>query len=102
MQTPSLAISTRRWGMSGPARTHVAALLGWVGAAACCAAQLDVQTHEPRAFGWHVGDVVSRTLIVEVPQGLELDEASVPQPGARGRAPSRAGSSGRSKARPGC
>ena len=61
------------------------AVLGW-GIAAACAAQLDAQTQEPRAYGWQLGDVVSRTVTVEVPDGLVLDESSVPQPGARGRA----------------
>jgi len=62
-----------------------AALAGWM-ATAACAAQLEVQTQDPRAFGWQLGDVVLRTVTVEVPEGLVLDEASVPQPGARGRA----------------
>ncbi|WP_175544870.1 hypothetical protein [Variovorax sp. OV329] len=61
------------------------ALAGWV-AAGAGAAQLEAQTHDPRAFGWQVGDMVSRTVTVEVPEGLALDDASVPQPGARGRA----------------
>jgi len=43
-------------------------------------------TQEPRAFGWQLGDVVSRTVTVDAPDGLQLDEASVPQPGARGKA----------------
>lgn len=68
------------WRMS-----YWAALLGWT-ASAACAAQLDAQTQEPRAYGWQLGDVVSRTVTVEVPDGLVLDESSVPQPGARGRA----------------
>jgi len=49
-------------------------------------AQLMVSTQEPRAFGWQLGDVVSRTVTVDAPEGLQLDEASVPQPGARGKA----------------
>ena len=47
---------------------------------------LDAATSEPRAFGYQVGDVVSRTVSVHAPEGLVLDESSVPQPGARGRA----------------
>ena len=31
-------------------------------------------THEPRAFGYQVGDVVSRTVAVHVPDGLTLEE----------------------------
>ena len=60
--------------------------MGAWAAAAACAAQPDVRTQDPRAFGWQLGDVVSRTVTVEVPDGLALDDASVPQPGARGRA----------------
>lgn len=71
--------------MKQAARHCWATLPGWV-AASACAAQLDAQTQDPRAFGWQLGDVVSRTVTVEVPEGLVLDEASVPQPGARGRA----------------
>jgi len=67
-------------------RRCCAAIAGCVAAAACAAAQLDAQTHDPRAYGWQLGDVVSRTVTVEVPDGLVLDESSVPQPGARGRA----------------
>lgn len=72
--------------MKETARQLCAILCGWLAVAACGAAQLDAQTQDPRAFGWQVGDVVSRTVVVEVPDGLVLDEASVPQPGARGRA----------------
>jgi len=71
--------------MKAGARTCWAALPGWL-AAAACAAQLDLRTQEPRAFGWQLGDVVARTVTVDVPDGLVLDEDSVPRPGARGRA----------------
>lgn len=47
---------------------------------------LRATTVEPRAFGYHVGDVVERELIVHVPDGFVLDEASLPRPGARGKA----------------
>lgn len=43
-------------------------------------------TIEPRAFGYHVGDIVEREVIVHVPRGFVLDEASLPRPGARGKA----------------
>jgi len=43
-------------------------------------------TVEPRAFGYHVGDVVEREVIVHAPRGFVLDEASLPRPGARGKA----------------
>ncbi len=56
----------------------------------CLAAEtallLEATTLEPRAFGYQVGDIVSRGVTVHVPEGLVLDDTSVPQPGARGRA----------------
>jgi mxaA protein len=58
---------------------------------ACCgralaADTLSASTVEPRAFGYHVGDTVERELIVHIPNGFVLDEASLPRPGARGKA----------------
>lgn len=57
---------------------------------ACSAAQaadtLRATTVEPRAFGYHVGDVVERELVVHIPEGFVLDEATLPRPGARGKA----------------
>lgn len=50
------------------------------------AATLQATTEEPRAFGYQVGDVVQRRITVEVPEGLVLDENSLPRPGARGTA----------------
>ncbi len=50
------------------------------------AATLQAVTDEPRAFGHQVGDVVRRRITVEVPDGLVLDETSLPRPGARGTA----------------
>jgi mxaA protein len=49
-------------------------------------AALQATTEEPRAFGYQVGDVVQRRINVEVPEGLVLDENSLPRPGARGTA----------------
>ena len=50
------------------------------------ASLLQATTREPRAFGYQVGDVVARSVTVHVPEGLVLDDTSLPQPGARGRA----------------
>lgn len=47
---------------------------------------LQAQTIEPRAFGYQVGELVQRRVLIDVPSGLALDEASLPKPGARGRA----------------
>jgi mxaA protein len=57
----------------------------WV-AGVAQAATLQATTEEPRAFGYQVGDVVQRRITVEVPDGLLLDENSLPRPGARGTA----------------
>jgi mxaA protein len=63
-----------------------AAVLGLSFACAAHAATLQATTDEPRAFGYQVGDIVQRRITVEVPDGLVLDENSLPRPGARGRA----------------
>jgi mxaA protein len=47
---------------------------------------LSASSDEPRAFGYVVGDVVSRRIALQVPAGLKLDEDSLPRAGARGRA----------------
>jgi mxaA protein len=47
---------------------------------------LGARPDEPRAFGYAVGDVVSRRIALQVPAGLKLDEASLPRAGTRGRA----------------
>lgn len=45
-----------------------------------------VAVREPRAFGYSIGDVVSRTVTVRLPSGYELDESSLPQRSKPGRA----------------
>lgn len=62
------------------------AALGLAFAGAACGATLQAVTEEPRAFGYQVGDVMQRRITVEVPDGLALDENSLPRPGARGTA----------------
>ncbi len=47
---------------------------------------LGASSDEPRAFGYTVGDVVSRHITLRVPDGLTLDPDSLPRAGARGRA----------------
>jgi len=63
--------------------------------------QVHAATREPRAFGYQVGDVVSRTVDLTVADGLVLDESSVPQPGARGNALELRSVARRSNAEPG-
>ena len=45
-----------------------------------------VSSIEPRAFGWTVGDVVQRKLLLDMPAGLALDLASLPQTRRPGQA----------------
>lgn len=47
---------------------------------------LRVEASEPRAYGYRVGDHVRRHVVVHVPEGWRLDEASLPRPGGRGQA----------------
>ncbi|MFO1340973.1 MAG: hypothetical protein U1F53_22595, partial [Burkholderiaceae bacterium] len=61
-----------------------AALLGLAAAWPALAAELTVQ--EPRAFGYTVGDVVTRVVHLELPAGQSLDAASLPQDQRRGQA----------------
>ena len=45
-----------------------------------------VESDEPRAFGYQLGDTVQRHVTVHADAGWELDPASLPRPGARGGA----------------
>ena len=47
---------------------------------------LSASSDDPRAFGYTVGDVVSRRIALRVPEGHKLDADSLPRAGARGRA----------------
>ena len=47
---------------------------------------LSARSDEPRAFGYTVGDTVSRRIELAVPVGLTLDQGSLPRAGIRGRA----------------
>jgi mxaA protein len=45
-----------------------------------------VQVNDPRAFGYQVGDVVTRTIVIDVPRRLALAPASLPSSGRVGAA----------------
>ena len=45
-----------------------------------------VAAEAPRAYGYQVGDLVQRRLVVFVPDGWRVDEASLPRVGGRGQA----------------
>jgi mxaA protein len=47
---------------------------------------LHVETNEPRAYGYQVGDVVQRQVTVHAPMGWRPAEDSLPRPGGRGQA----------------
>jgi len=74
--------------MTQRAPTLAAALLilALVGRAGAAPQTLGASSNEPRAFGYTVGDVVTRRIALQVPSGLRLDEASLPRAGSRGRA----------------
>jgi mxaA protein len=64
------------------------AVVAWATAAsASFAADLPgARVVEPRAFGYAVGDVVSRRIALAVPPGFVFDDRSLPRPGGRGQA----------------
>ncbi|CAN5126654.1 hypothetical protein BH11PSE9_BH11PSE9_25120 [soil metagenome] len=69
------------------ARWFVLAMLATAAASAQAAPQqLNATASEPRAYGYQLGDVVTRMVAVHVPEGMVLDDSSVPLPGARGKA----------------
>jgi len=72
--------------MNRYARALASGCLACLCGAGVCGDVPEVRTQEPRAYGWQLGDVVTRTVTLELPQGLALDAASVPRPGGRGRA----------------
>lgn len=47
---------------------------------------LRIDAEEPRAYGYQVGDHLQRRVVLHVPSGWTLDEASLPKPGGRGLA----------------
>jgi mxaA protein len=47
---------------------------------------IQVQVNDPRAFGYQVGDVVTRTIVIDVPRRLTLVPASLPSSGRVGAA----------------
>ena len=51
-----------------------------VAAASAPPAVLDLQVTEPRAFGWQVGDVLHRRVLLQVPPGWVLDVRTLPRP----------------------
>jgi len=80
-------------GCAAPAACRVARLLVAGAAIATAAAHAadapavpSARSDEPRAYGYTVGDVVTRRIALQVPPGLALDPQSLPRAGARGRA----------------
>ncbi len=72
--------------LRGALITAVLTLQHACGLAAPTNAVLHATTSEPRAFGYQVGDTLSRTITIHVPDGLTLDNDSVPLSGVRGKA----------------
>ena len=67
-------------------RASTLALAGALLTLALTGQALGANGSEPRAFGYTVGDVVTRRIALRVPTGLRLDEDSLPRAGDRGRA----------------
>ena len=67
-------------------RAPTLALTGALLTLALAGQALGANSSEPRAFGYTVGDVVTRRIALRVPTGLRLDEDSLPRAGGRGRA----------------
>lgn len=44
-----------------------------------------LESDEPRAFGYQLGDHVHRRVVLHLPDGWRLDADSIPKPGARGQ-----------------
>lgn len=65
-------------------RAVVLLALGAAAVAAADESTLDLQVVEPRAFGYQVGDLVRREISIRVPDGLVLDDSTLPRPGGRG------------------
>ena len=78
---------TARERCRGGSAVVVAVAAAWLcmagGAASATGLQVMV-ADEPRAFGWQVGDVLSRSVSIDVPEGLTLDDRSLPQAGGHG------------------
>ena len=57
-------------------------------AATCASAEVELRarTEEPRAFGHQVGDLVTRVVLIDLPEGLSLDAESLPAAGRVGPA----------------
>jgi mxaA protein len=72
--------------MSGSLRL-IAGLLVFVTVAAHGAEPaLTATEHNPRAYGYFVGDVITRRIDVQLPDGLALDEDALPRAGRPGQA----------------
>lgn len=65
-------------------RLLVSLMLAWPGGAVWAA--VGVRVEDPPAFGYRVGDGFERRVIVTLPDGWQIDAASLPRPGGRGRA----------------
>ena len=48
--------------------------------------QLQARASEPRAFGYHVGDLIVRDVELDIPSPLKLDPESLPRSGVHGKA----------------
>lgn len=61
------------------------ALVLTVSAHATDGGSIVVRVEDPRAFGYQVGDVLTRRIVIDVPRRLKLDESSLPTTGRVGQ-----------------
>src|SRR6266850_1120684 len=79
---PPLPQDGRGAGAGLRAQALLGALLVSMTGVACA---LSLQTIEPRAFGYTVGDVLQRRVVLDPNRDGTLDPASLPHPGRSGR-----------------
>lgn len=60
-------------------------LLALVATAALAQSVPVLEAEEPRAYGYQVGDLVTRRVTLHLPAGWTIDPESLPRPGGRGR-----------------
>lgn len=68
------------------ARPLILLVMAGVAPLADAAEVATLTVREPRAFGHVIGDLVTRTITIDLPAGSEFDETSLPQSARRGQA----------------
>jgi len=64
-------------------RSALSMLIAFIWALSARADGINVTVHEPRGFGYFLGDTLAREVIVDVPASVRLRTEALPQPGSR-------------------